>query len=283
MDVISRLSTTAFRGRLFSFEDIDQHLRANYVLSGTYRTDGDGLALILELAEIRSRRIVWTEAFNDRVSGILAQEQELIGQIVAQVSNAVLSRELQRVRTNPLPRVESYALLMSAISLMHRMSLEDFKEAHELLQAVLERAPRHPIPQSWMANWHVLRAHQGWTEDAAKEVRLALDCTKRALDADPESSLALTINGLVHTHMSKDLDVARARYALAVQVDPNNARAWLLKGTLHAFQDQGEDAVADTQRAISLSPLDPHRYYYDNLAATAYIAARKYDLAIELA
>ena len=32
MDVISRLSTTAFRGRLFSFEDIDQHLRANYVL-----------------------------------------------------------------------------------------------------------------------------------------------------------------------------------------------------------------------------------------------------------
>ena len=32
-----------------------------------------------------------------------------------------------------------------------------------------------------------------------------------------------------------------------------------------------------------MSPLDPHRYYYDTLAATAYLAARKYDLAIRRA
>jgi adenylate cyclase len=283
MDVISRLSTTAFRSRRFSFEDIDQHLHVNYVVSGTYQTSGDRLALNIELAEVKTRRVVWNESFNESLSGILTQEQEPIGQIVAKIAKAVQSRELQRTRSNPLPRVESYSLLMSAITLMHRMSLEDFKDAHELLQAVLERAPRHPVPQSWLANWHVLRVHQGWTDDASKEANLALDCTKRALDADPDSSLALTINGLVHTHMSKNHDVATERYARAVQADPNNARAWLLKGTLHAFQDQGEAAVADTQRAISLSPLDPHRYYFDNLAATAYIAARKYDLALELA
>jgi adenylate cyclase len=41
--------------------------------------------------------------------------------------------------------------------------------------------------------------------------------------------------------------------------------------------------VADTQQAISLSPLDPHRYYYDTLAATAYLAARNYELAIKYA
>ena len=49
------------------------------------------------------------------------------------------------------------------------------------------------------------------------------------------------------------------------------------------FRDEGAHAVADTQRAISLSPLDPHRYYYDTLAATGYLAARKYELAIKYA
>jgi class 3 adenylate cyclase/TolB-like protein len=61
MDVISRLSTRAFRARQFTFEDIDQHLDANYLLSGTYRTDGDRLTLSLELAEVKSQRVVWID------------------------------------------------------------------------------------------------------------------------------------------------------------------------------------------------------------------------------
>lgn len=172
---------------------------------------------------------------------------------------------------------------MSGIALMNRMSAADFLEAQRLLQAVIDRAPRHPVPQSWMANWYVLRVQQGWTEDSTKDRRCALDCTRRALDTDPDSSLALAINGLVHTHMTRELDIAAERYALAVRANSNNSLAWLLKGTLHAFRDQGGDAVADTQRAISLSPLDPHRYYYDTLAATAYLADRKYELAIKSA
>jgi adenylate cyclase len=226
---------------------------------------------------------VWADTFNDRVAGMLTQEQEVVGQISAKVSDAILYRELRRARADPLPNVESYTLLMAAIALMHRMSLEDFKEALELLEAVVERAPRHPTPQSWLANWYVLRVQQGWTQDMTKDGRLALDCTNRALDTDPHSSLALAINGLVHTHMSKRLDIARDRYALAVEANPNNSLAWLLKGTLHAFQDEGKQAIADTQRAISLSPLDPHRYYYDTLAAAAYEAAQEYELCIEQA
>src|SRR5262249_25028390 len=163
------------------------------LLSGSYWVDGDLLSVSLELADVKSHRVVWSERFNDSIGGLLGQEQELIGQIVANVSSAVLSREMQRVRSNPLPILASYSLLMAAIALMHRMSLEDFNQAHELLAAVLERAPRHPVPQSWMANWYVLRVYQGWTDDANKDAHLALSCTNRALDTDPESSLALTI------------------------------------------------------------------------------------------
>jgi adenylate cyclase len=281
--VLSRLSTTAFRWRQFSLEDIRQHLGANYALSGTYRANEESLTLNLELAEVRSQRVLWAGQVAGTIPDLLGGQQELISQIFSNVANAIQSRELQRARANPLPTLESYTLLMSGIALMHRMSATDFLEARLLLQAVIDRAPRHAVPQSWMANWYVLRVQQGWTEDSNKDRLCALDCTRRALDTDPDSSLALAINGLVHTHMTRELDIAADRYALAVRANSNNSLAWLLKGTLHAFRDEGADAVADTQRAISLSPLDPHRYYYDTLAATAYLAARKYELAIKYA
>jgi class 3 adenylate cyclase/tetratricopeptide (TPR) repeat protein len=281
--VLSRLSTTAFRWRQFSLEDIGEHLRANYVLSGTYCADDDRVMLNLELAEVRSQHVAWAGQVAGSVQDILGGQQELISQVFSNVANAIQSCELQRAYANPLPTLESYTLLMSGIALMHRMLPDDFLEARHMLQAVIDRAPRHAVPQSWMANWYVLRVQQGWSEDSANDRRCALDCTRRALDTDPDSSLALAINGLVHTHMTRKFDLAADRYALAVRANSNNSLAWLLKGTLHAFRDEGTEAVADTQQAISLSPLDPHRYYYDTLAATAYLAARNYELAIKYA
>jgi tetratricopeptide (TPR) repeat protein len=169
------------------------------------------------------------------------------------------------------------------MALMHRNSLRDFQDSQSMLQAVLERAPRHALPNAWMANWYVLRGQQGWSDDVKRDAHLALNYSRRAIDADPNCSLAFAVDGLVHTNLLKRLDIGLRQYELATDANPNDALAWLLKGTLHAFMGQGEDAVADTQRALKLTPLDPHRYFYDSLSATACLAAHQYERALELA
>ena len=60
LSVISRLSTTVFRGRAVSLSEISTHLKADYVLSGVYSTDGEQVTLDAELAEAKSGRVVWT-------------------------------------------------------------------------------------------------------------------------------------------------------------------------------------------------------------------------------
>lgn len=52
---------------------------------------------------------------------------------------------------------------------------------------------------------------------------------------------------------------------------------------LHAFCDEGEEAVRDTGQALVLSPLDPHRYFYGSLADSANLTNRDYPRALELA
>jgi TolB-like protein len=49
--VVSRLSTTAFRGRKLQIDDIRAYLGATYVLSGAYRIVGDDVIVSVELAE----------------------------------------------------------------------------------------------------------------------------------------------------------------------------------------------------------------------------------------
>jgi adenylate cyclase len=283
LNVISRLSTTAFRGRQVTLAEINAHLNADYVLSGVYRVDGSGVRLDAELAETESAHIVWSRRYTDQIAGILGGERELIGRVVADSCSAIIACELRRAQSQALPTLKSYTLLMAAITLMHRLSRHDFQEARSLLQTLIDRATRQSIAHAWLADWHVLRVQQGWSDDPGRDAQLALQCTRQALDNDPKCSLALAIDGFVHTNLLKRFDIAQERYNLALQTNPNDSLAWLLKGTMHAFMGNGTVAVDCTQQALKLTPLDPHRYFYDSLAATAHLAAHQYYRALDLA
>ena len=87
----------------------------------------------------------------------------------------------------------------------------------------------------------------------------------------------------MRTSLLKDLDEAMLCYQRAIELSPSHSLAWLLKGTLHAFMGHGKQGVENTQRALKLSPLDPHRYYYELLAATAFLADGQYERALEFA
>jgi adenylate cyclase len=140
LSVISRLSTMAFRQREINLESIRTHLLADYVVSGLCRSRGDQIVVDIELAEVGSARVVWSDRLIDRISAILAGEHELVDHAITRLSAALMTRELQRARSQPLRTLESCTLLLAAIALMHRLSPSDFNEARLMLEAIIGRA-----------------------------------------------------------------------------------------------------------------------------------------------
>jgi adenylate cyclase len=287
LHVISRLSTTVFRDRAASPEgalsDIRQHLGATYVLSGRCTVIGSNMSLFVELAEADGGRIVWADNLKGTVAGLFNPDDDMLSRVVSAVSSAVMKHELGRAQNHALPTLESYTLLLAAIAMMHRNSRTDFEQAKLMLEHLIERSKRHPVPHAWLANWHVLKVQQGWATDIQAESELALDCTKKALDSEPNNSLALTVDGFIHTNLRGDLASGLQRYEKAIEQNPSESMAWLLTGVLHAFKGDGNSAVNSTEHALKLSPLDPIRYFYDSLAATAAVSAGNYERAIVLA
>jgi adenylate cyclase len=288
LHVISRLSTTAFASRPqdgTALEDIRQHLGATYVLSGRCRVIGQQVSLFVELAEAVGGRVVWADNLKSTVSAIFATDDDMLSRVVGAVSSAVMRRELNRAQNHALPTLEGYTLLLGAVAMMHRTDYHDFDRARLMLEQLIDRSRRHPVPHAWLAKWHVLKVQQGWADDVLRETALALDSTKRALDSEPNNSMALAIDGFVHTNLRGDLDTGLQRYETALAQNPNESIAWLLKGMLHAFKGEaeGQDALTASSHALMLSPLDPIKYFYDALAASASIAAGDYIRAIALA
>jgi len=281
--VISRMSVHALAGRELDPRACRELLGAHYVLGGTVRTQGDRLVALPELMETRSGRVLWADSVRGRVDDLLAGDGDLVHRMVERVRAAVLLNEVARARFQPLPSLESYALLMGGIALLHRASREDFQRAYALLDTLRERHARQASLHAWIAKWHVLNVAQGWTTDPTDDTRRAQDAARRAIDLDDRNSAALAIDGLVNTSLLKRLDVGMQRYEAAVEANANDGLAWALKGTLHAFRGEAQPAVEGTRRALALSPLDPLRYFYETLAATAELSAGHWDEVIALA
>jgi len=281
-DVISRLSTGVFSGRSASVADIGSWLGADYVLWGNCEIRRDHLCVRFELANTSSQTVLWAGSQVAPLGAVREGYADIVAHIAAEASACALAHELPRAQSQPLETLENYCLMLAAINLIHRTQRDSFAHARSLLELLIERLPHHPLPQAWMAQWHVMKVSQGWSDDVAAEGRLALDCARRAGDSDPNCSIAIAMDGWVHTHLLKRFDIAAERFEVAVEVNPSDCMAWLLKGTMHSFLGQGAKAVRAAERALRLSPLDPRRSYYDCLVASIYCAANQFDRAIDL-
>ena len=282
INVTSRMSSMVFQGRASGLPEIGRLVGADFVLSGLFLQNDDRAVISVEFASVETQRVLWSERMETSVSDLLGS-LDPAQEIVAKIRKAIVLNEIRQVRSRPLETLSNYSILFGAVGMMHRLSPSDFFLAGKLLEALIERAPNHPAPLAWLARWRVLRVVQGWSDEPQRESERALECTARALDLDPENTLALVSEGQVLTHLALRLDAAEDRFDLALEINPNDAHGRALRGMLYAFEDRGEEGRRDAERALHLAPLDPHRFFFLALAAGANLAAEDYGRAMTLA
>lgn len=282
-DVISHLSCRNVDSRNVGMAELRQSLDLDYVVCGSLRQTNDRFRVDADFVDTSSGRLRWSQTFHGQKTAFFEGEQELINELAGSVARSIFETSVELAASRPLPDVQSHALLISSIALMHRQDLASFARARMQIEELIRRVPDNAILHSWLGKWYVLCVAQGWSTHITADSQKARECTDRALSLNPGCAFSLAINGFVQSNLLKRFDTALDRFDQVISVDQSNAMAWLLKGMLHAFMDQGERAVEYTDRARFLSPLDPSGYLFDTLSATARLSHKDYDGALRLA
>ena len=281
LNVVSRLSTTAFRDRSLDLNAMAQTLGCQYVVHGTCAVAGDKVRVRAQLIDLRAKNVLWADGIDGSVADVLSGSSPVVDRLTEEVGRALVEVEVRRAVTMPLPSLQSYTILLGAIAMMHRLSPRDFHRSRDMLLYLCDRHPRATAPRAWLGKWHVMRVAQGWSPDSAADAQQARTIVAQALDLEPEHSLALAIDGLVCAYITKDMATAAQRYEASIRSNPSEGLAWLFQSALYSYKDQGNLAVECATHAQRLSPLDPMKYYYDNFTSTAKLSANDYEGAIE--
>jgi len=283
MAVISHLSTRQLASNQVDIQTVHNELGTNYCLAGSFRVHGNEAVLDADFIDTSTGRIMWTKTFRAELEDFLSSGSVAINELTHMVGRMIASDTVRHVRGRDLDTLEDHRLLLAGVGMMHELRLSSFAQSRQLIEETVRRAPHSAEPLAWLGDWYVMSIWNGWSTDPRSDAHNAAECTQRALDMEPDNSLCLAVDGVVHSALNNAQATAEKQFEKALDINPNDAMSWLFSGVMHAFRDNGQVAVDRVEKAHRLSPMDPLGYLYNSLASFAHVSNEDYEQALILA
>jgi len=254
LNVASRRSCFALRDTTMSPQEIHDALKATYIVEGSIQATADGCRVRLQLVRAETGFHSWAQQFDVTPANSSGDD----------VLTAVLPRlETALVETMVADLTEEDGVRSINAQLIHAMGLlslkgwnpATFAEAETVLRDLLKRDPDHAVGRAYLALILGLGARVGVFEASSDIAATTIAEAETALAQAGNESTVLGLAGCAIA------DVGQPERAVpilkkAIDLNPNNAQAWVAHGSALLLIGQLQEALASLERGVRISAMD---------------------------
>jgi serine/threonine protein kinase/tetratricopeptide (TPR) repeat protein len=263
LGVISRTSAMKYKGSPKGLREIGKELGVDYVLEGSVRWDRSGdqnnVRISTQLIRINDDTHLWAENFDRVYEQIFELQSEIAGKVADELNVTLLAPERAAIAAAPTDNLDAYDLYMRGRASSERaLSLDEMDAAMLLVEQAVVLDSTYADAQAFLArryaNQHFNRLHL--EKPRLEQARsAALAATRHAGDG-PAGHIAM---GYYYYYGSRDYARALREFALAEQLQPNNADVLEAIAFVQRRQGRWDESIANLERAIDLDPSDADR------------------------
>jgi DNA-binding SARP family transcriptional activator len=256
----------------------------DYLLDGSVQLVRRRFRITTRLLDLRSgNQVVWARRFDRDTSDLLALQEDIAAEVVAQIDQVILPLEAKYSAARQAGDATAYDLMLRAIPPIGRLDQAPFMQAGDDLARAIALEPGCAAAYAWRAYWQMILVSQGWTDEPAAMADDAAQNVERAIMLDQLDARSLTIAGHVRAFLQRRPHDGLALHERALSLNPNLAMAWALSGLAYAYLGEPAEAERRINRYKQLSPLDPHAIFFDAGFALIHLLRRDYTAAVEVA
>jgi serine/threonine-protein kinase len=282
-----RASVYAFKGKNVAARDIGRALAVRSIIDGTIHRDGDRMHVTVRLVSAADGKVLWSRAYDDRASDVLAMQDELTRNVRAALAPtlqgtgtnvSVTSMDVARGTSDP----GAYELYLRGHYYWTQRGLENINRSIDYFQRAIARDSLFARAQAGLAiAYSSLPVYASDTDadtatlDVERARELAAKSAQRATALDStlgEAQLAMGVS----LDMRLRFQDALAHYRRAVALDPASVTAHHWLGVSLLNMGYTDKALAELHHATELDPLAPTPA---SALATALLFARRFDEA----
>jgi TolB-like protein/Tfp pilus assembly protein PilF len=271
--VIARWSSMVFKGGTRRARDIGEALRADYLLEGSVRREGDRVRITAWLVDTSSETHLWTDVYERHLTDCLSVQADVAARIAGSLEVELMPEQPLR----PSRDVEAYQSYLQGRYYWNKSGDDGLDQALYYFTKARETDPEFAAAHADLARTKTALAEY-YTAEPRRLLEDARVSARRALDLDPNLSDAHLGLANISRMLDWNWEDAEASYRQALSLNPSSEAAHRYYAQLLVALGRESEALSEVQRAVELDPLC---LVVGTSAAWVHYAVGDYDASID--
>ena len=273
--VLARWSSMVFKGTSRSAREIGEALRADYLLEGSVRREGDRVRVTARLIETEGETQLWSDTYERNLTDCLLVQSDVAAHIARSLAFELgPAAQVQRpVACDPA----AYQAYLKGRYYWNKPLDDGLNEAIAYYERALAAAPSFGAAHAALARARIARAE--YYHDLPRQaLKQAQASASRAIALDSSLYEAFLADADARRMHDLDWTGAESAYVQAIALNPSYESAHRGYGMMLSVRGRHAEAIRESERACELDPLC---LVVGATAAWVRYAAGDYDAAID--
>jgi adenylate cyclase len=283
--VIARNTAFTFKGKSLDAKEIGNELGVRYVLEGSVQREGARVRVNAQLIDAESGAHLWADRFEEDVADLFKLQDQVVSRLAGSLGYALTYAEAEKGARSINPdaidlTTRGWSLIWRGQSQAPNERNERDNEVRALFDQALKIDPNDPDALAGSSYIYFSDFFFGRSDAPTDYEAKVLGLANRAIALDPGNVRAYFAKAsyLNSTHRpSEGLGVADAGLA----INPNFALLYVPRAVAEISLGRFEQAKADIERAMRLSPRDPYIGLFHVMTGRAEFGLGHLDAAID--
>jgi TolB-like protein/DNA-binding winged helix-turn-helix (wHTH) protein len=225
-------------------------LNVDYVIGGKSRSLGDRLVVTAQLIRVRDGSLLWSSAFDEKMTGILHVQDAISEKVSAALRDELGGQEQLRKARRYTDDPDAYLAFLKGHYFMNKATKEGLAKGVEYFQQAIDRDPKYAMAYAGLADCY--RKMDGLGVAPAEFVPKSRAAVAKALELDDTVAYAHSMLGLIAYKYDWDFDKANREYKRGQELDPTLVHQWY--GSYLQVRNRIPEAEMEFKRFADFQP-----------------------------
>jgi tetratricopeptide (TPR) repeat protein len=260
--VIARNSAFTYKGRAVDVRQVGRELGVRYALEGSVRKAGNRIRISGQLVDATTGAHLWADRFDGPLNDVFELQDRVTASVAGVLEPRLQRAEIERARRKPTQDLGAYDYFLRGMAIFHLGDGARMSEAQALFAQAYALDPGYGAAYAMAARCINFRKSAAMLMPSLPELAEGVRLARLAAAHGGDDAIALANAGAVLAYLGMDPEAGALLIERACTLNPNSALAWSRAGLVTIYLGDHPTAIANFERAIRLSPVDPGRYLF---------------------
>ena len=254
LNVKARSSVFRYKGKETNPRTVGQELNVQAILNGRVAQRGDDLSLNLELVDVQTENVIWSEQYNRKQTDLVSLQSDIARDVSGKLKIKLSGADEQKLTKNYTQNADAYKLYLQGRFYANKRTPKNSRKAIDCFQQAVSIDSNYALAYAGLAISYTYLTIYG-DEPSGETFPKAREFASKASELDSTLAEPHLVLGLLKFLQDHDFAGWERENQLALAANPNSTDAHRLNGLRFVYLGRFDEALAEVQRALEIEPL----------------------------